>query len=50
MLGTIAAILIILWLLGLFAFHVTTGLIHIVLVVGIVLLLLHFLTGRRSLS
>ena len=50
MLGTIAAILIILWLLGFFAFHVTTGLLHIVLVVGIVLLLLHFFGGRRSLA
>ena len=34
MLGIIAAVLIVLWLLGFFAFHVTSGLIHIVLVVG----------------
>ena len=33
MLGIIAAVLIVLWLLGFFAFHVTSGLIHIVLVV-----------------
>jgi Family of unknown function (DUF5670) len=43
MLGIIAAVLIVLWLLGFFAFHVTTGLIHIVLVVGIILLVLHFM-------
>jgi hypothetical protein len=43
MLGIIAAILIVLWLLGFFAFHVTAGLIHIVLVVGVILLLLHFI-------
>jgi hypothetical protein len=48
MLGLIAAVLIICWLLGLFAFHVTSGLIHIVLVVGIILLVLHFLSGRRA--
>ena len=28
MLGIIAAVLIVLWLLGFFAFHVTTGFIH----------------------
>ena len=33
MLGFIAAVLIISWLLGLFAFHVSTGLFHILLVV-----------------
>jgi hypothetical protein len=47
MLGFIAAVLIICWLLGLFAFHVSTGLIHILLVVGIILLVLHFVSGRR---
>lgn len=47
MLATIAAILIVMWLLGLLAFHVTTGFLHIVLVVGIVLLVLHFFTGGR---
>jgi hypothetical protein len=41
----LAAVLIVLWLLGFFAFHVTTGLIHIVLVVGLILLVLHFLRG-----
>jgi hypothetical protein len=50
MLATIAAILIVMWLLGLFAFHVTTGFIHIVLVVGIVLLVLHFFRGGRVYS
>jgi hypothetical protein len=46
MLGMIAAVLIVLWLLGFLAFHVSSGLIHIVLVVGIVLLVLHFVRGR----
>jgi uncharacterized protein DUF5670 len=50
MLGTIAAVLIILWLLGFFAFHVTTGFIHIVLVVGLVLLVLQLFSGRSALE
>lgn len=49
MLGIIAAILIVLWLLGFFAFHVTAAMIHLVLVVALVLLVLHFVTGRRAL-
>jgi len=48
MLGIIATVLIVLWLLGFFAFHATTGLIHIVLVVGLVLLVFHFLKGRSA--
>ena len=48
MLAIIAAILIVLWLLGFFAFHVSTGLFHIVLIVGIVLLFLHFFRGRSA--
>jgi Family of unknown function (DUF5670) len=47
MLGFIAAVLIICWLLGLFAFHVSTGLIHVLLVIGIILLVMHFVSGRR---
>jgi hypothetical protein len=48
MLGMLAAVLIVLWLLGFFAFHVTTGLIHIVLVVGLILLVLHFMRGSAA--
>jgi len=48
MLGIIAAVLIVLWLLGFFAFHVTTGFIHVALLVGIVLLILHLLRGRSA--
>ena len=48
MLGLIAAVLIVLWLLGFFAFHVTTGLIHALLVIGIVMLLFHLFSGRSS--
>jgi uncharacterized membrane protein YccF (DUF307 family) len=47
MLGAIAAVLFVLWLLGFFAFHVTSGLVHALLVIGIVLLVLHFFRGRQ---
>jgi uncharacterized membrane protein len=50
MLGIIAAVLIVLWLLAFFAFHVITGFIHIVLVVGLVLLVFHFLRGRSAVA
>jgi len=48
MLGIIAVVLIVLWLLGFLAFHVSSGLIHILLVIGIVVLLIHFLKGRSA--
>jgi len=48
MFGIIAAVLIVLWLLGFFAFHVTAGFIHIALVIGLILLVLHFVTGRAA--
>jgi uncharacterized protein DUF5670 len=47
-LGLIAAVLIVLWLLGFFAFHVTSGFIHIALIVGLILLGLHLLRGRSA--
>lgn len=45
MLGLIALLLIVLWLFGFLAFHVSAGLVHLLLIVGIVLLILHFLRG-----
>jgi Family of unknown function (DUF5670) len=50
MLGIVAAVLIVLWLLGFFAFHVSTGLIHILLVIGIVMLLVHLFRGRSAIA
>ena len=46
MLLTIALVLAVLWLLGAFAFPIAGGLIHIVLVVALVVLVLHFVRGR----
>lgn len=48
MLLAIALILFVLWALGVFAFHVTAGLIHIALIVAIVVVVLHFLRGRGT--
>lgn len=48
MLMTIAVVLLVLWLLGFLAFHVTSGLIHIILVVALIMFVLHFVRGGRS--
>lgn len=47
MLFTIAAILFILWLLGFVVFHVSSALIHVLLVVAIVVGLVQLFRGRR---
>jgi len=39
-------VLIILWALDLFVLHMIGGLIHVLLVVAVVLLIVHFLRGR----
>jgi hypothetical protein len=46
MLGLIAAVLVVLWLLGFFAFHIAGGLIHILLILAAIMLVLHFVRGR----
>jgi hypothetical protein len=47
MLWTIAVVLLILWLLGFFAFHVASGLIHILLVIALVVIVLRLIQGRK---
>ena len=34
--------------MGLFAFHISSALFHVVLLVGVILLIMHFMTGRRG--
>jgi hypothetical protein len=46
MLAGLAALLVILWLLGFLVVHVGGGLIHILLVVAVIVLILHFVRGR----
>lgn len=48
MLYTLCVVLLVLWLLGFFAFHVSSGLIHLLLVVALVVLVVQVLTGRRG--
>ncbi|HPX88712.1 MAG TPA: lmo0937 family membrane protein [Methylophilaceae bacterium] len=47
MLGTIAVVLIILWLLGLVSSYTLGGFIHILLVIAIVMILVRVIQGRR---
>jgi hypothetical protein len=49
MLWTVVAVLLILWLLG-FSMHIGGGLIHLLLVVGLVVLVINLLSGRRTAS
>ena len=49
MLYTIAVILLILWALGLVTSYTVGGFIHILLVVAIVMVLVNFISGRRTL-
>ena len=46
MLWTIAVILLVLWLLGAFAFHVGGGLIHLLLVIAVIVIIYRLITGR----
>jgi len=48
MLGIIAVILVLGWLLGFFVFHVSSFLIHILLIVAVIMIVMHFLRGRGS--
>lgn len=49
MLLTIAIILAVLWALGFLAFHITVGIIHLLLVIAVILLIVHFVrSGRRT--
>jgi len=47
MLWTIFVILLLLWLLG-FGFHVAGALIHLLLVIGLIVLVVQLVSGRRA--
>lgn len=47
MLWTIAAVLVILWLLG-FVTNIAGGLIHLLLVLALIVIAYNFLVGRRT--
>ena len=41
-------VLLVIWLLGFTAFHVASGLIHLLLIVAIISLIVHLFQGRRA--
>lgn len=47
MLGTIAIILVVLWLLGLVSSYTMGGFIHILLVLAVIMILVRVIQGRR---
>jgi hypothetical protein len=47
MLMTVAIVLLVLWALGLFAFHVSTGFIHVLIVLAVIAVVMHLLRGDR---
>ena len=47
MLYTIAVVLIVLWLLGMFTAYTMGGVIHILLVIAIIMILVRVISGRR---
>jgi hypothetical protein len=48
MLLAIAVLFLIAWLVGFIAFHVTVAFIHILLILFVIFLVLHFVRGRRA--
>ena len=49
MLYTIVVVLLILWVLGLVTSYTMGGLVHLLLVVAVIVLIVNFLSGRKSL-
>jgi hypothetical protein len=49
MLGTLAIILVVLWVLGYVSAYTMGGLIHVLLVVAVVMILVRLIQGRRVL-
>jgi hypothetical protein len=48
MLRIIIAVLVVLWLMGFIVFHVTSWLIHLLLVVALIVFVVNLFRGRRS--
>jgi hypothetical protein len=44
----LCVVLLVLWLLGFFAFHVAGGLIHLLLIIAVISLVIHFFRGRNA--
>lgn len=48
MFAVLAVILVVAWVLGFSVFHVAGGMIHLLLLVAVVSILWHFISGRRT--
>jgi uncharacterized membrane protein YqjE len=48
MFALLAIALIVIWLLGFAAFHITAWAIHLLLVVAVIAFVWHLITGRKS--
>ncbi|MGA3121663.1 MAG: lmo0937 family membrane protein [Polyangiaceae bacterium] len=48
MLWTVAVVFLVLWAMGFLAFHVTTGLIHLLLLAAVIVVVLQLVSGRRT--
>ena len=45
---TLGVILLVIWALCFLAFHVTVGLIHILIVIAVIAIIMHFIRGSRT--
>jgi hypothetical protein len=48
LLWAIAVVFFVLWVLGFAAFHITSGLIHLLLILALVAIAVRLVTGRRT--
>ena len=49
LLWAVAVVFFVMWLLGFAVFHVSSGLIHLLLVIAVVVVLVRVITGQRVL-
>jgi hypothetical protein len=47
LLWALAFVFVMLWMVGFFAFHVTSGLVHVLLVLAVVAVVFRLVSGRR---
>jgi Family of unknown function (DUF5670) len=44
----LAVVLLVLWLLGFLAFHVASGLIHLLIILAVISFVVHYMRGRST--
>lgn len=48
MFAILAVVLVVLWLLAFLAFHITSAAIHVLLAIAVVMVVLHFMRGKKA--